>query len=190
MSGAVSASSMATIVMGAGMGAQAFGAYSNSKNAKAAYGAQAQVAQNNATIAGWQADDALARGDRAATRVRTQANQLKGVQRAALAANGVDLGVGSALNILTDTDYFKEVDANTTLDNAAREAWAIRNQAAGYTAEASLLAGRAAAESPGFAAASSLLTSAGRVAGSWYGGAGTAGPRMVKGVPDYPGAEY
>jgi hypothetical protein len=155
-------------ILGAGMGFQAMGAYSNSKNARTAYEAQAQVARNNATVAGWQAEDALKRGDKAAMRVRMQGNQTKGAQRAALAASGVDLGMGSALNILADTDYFTDVDAQTTLDNASKEAWAIRQQAAGFNAEASLLKSRADAESPLYAATGSLLTGASRAASTWY----------------------
>jgi hypothetical protein len=173
MSGGVSASSM---VMFAGMGMQAAGAYSNSRNAKAAYGAQAQVQRNNALIAGWQADDALARGNQSALRVRMQARGVKGKQRAAMAANGVDTTTGSALDVLTDTDYFAEVDVATVKDNAAKEAWALRNQAAGASADASLLAGRAAAESPLAAGATSLLTSAGQVASRWYTPGGTPRP--------------
>ena len=184
MSGAVSASSVA--LMGAGMGMQAFGAYSNSKATKTALNAQAQVQRNNAIIAGWQAEDALARGNKAALKVRSQGRTLQGQQRAALAANGVDVNTGSALEILKDTDYFTEVDAITAKDNAAREAWAIRNQAAGYTADANLLQARAAAESPMLAATTSLLGSAGRVASSWY----TPGATRGRTVPDYPGAEY
>lgn len=164
MSGGISATTIAAV----GMGVQAYGAYSNSKASKAAYGAQAQVNHNNAQIAEWQAEDALARGDQAASRVRTKYDQLKGTQRATMSANGVDLGTGSALSILSDTDYYGQVDANTTLDNAKREAWALRNQAAGYTAEANLMQSRSDAESPMLAAGTSLLTSASRVAGSWY----------------------
>ncbi|HSV48364.1 MAG TPA: hypothetical protein VLJ58_21425 [Ramlibacter sp.] len=145
-------------------------AYSGSKAAKGAYESQAQVARNNATIAGWQADDALARGDRAASAVRMKTSQLKGRQRATMAANGVDLGAGSALNILDDTDYFGEIDANTVKDNAAREAWALRNQAQGFTYEAGAAQARASNESPLLAAGTSMLTSAGRVADRWYAG--------------------
>lgn len=152
----------------AGVGLGAAGAYSSSRNTKSAYQAQAQVAKNNAIIAGWQAEDALVRGDRAASVSRSKTRQLKGSQRAALAANGVDLGEGSALNILTDTDYFGEMDANTITDNAAREAWAIRSQASGYSAEASMLSSRASSEQPWLSTATSLLTSAGRVADRWY----------------------
>jgi len=152
----------------AGAGLGAVSAYNNSRSAKSAYNAQAQVARNNAIIAGWQADDALARGDRQAAEVRSKTRQIKGRQRAAMAANGVDLGTGSALEILTDTDYFGEIDANTTRDNAAKEAWAIRNQARGFEYDAGMAKARAGAESPLLAAGTSLLTSAGRVSDRWY----------------------
>ena len=147
---------------------QAVNVYDNSKANKAAYGAQAQINANNAQIARWQAEDALKRGDREASRSRMKTHQLKGTQRARMAANGVDLGVGSALNILNDTDFFGEIDATTIEDNAAREAWAIRNQAQNFASEASLLRSRADSESPWMAAGTSLLTSAGRVAANWY----------------------
>lgn len=160
----------------AGAGLSAVGAYQGSQASKAAYAAQAQIAQNNAQIAGWQAEDALARGGRDANRSRMRTRQVKGSQRAALAANGVDLGVGSALQILSDTDFFGEIDANTIKDNAAREAWALRNQAANFTSESALLRSRSDAESPWMAAGTSLLTSAGRVAGNWYG-SGAGGSR-------------
>ncbi len=152
----------------AGAGASALGAFKGGQNNKGAYQAQAQVAQNNALIAGWQAQDAMARGDRAAHVSGSKTRQLKGSQRAALAANGVDMTEGSALNILTDTDYFGAIDAGTIKDNAAREAWMLRNQAAGYTAQAGMLNDRASDESPWQAAGSSLLTSGGRVAERWY----------------------
>jgi len=165
MSGAVSAGSMMTA---AGMGMQAVGAYNNSRATKTAYNAQAQVQRNNAIIAGWQADDALARGNQNALRVQMQARGVKGKQRASMAANGVDTTTGSALDVLTDTDYFAQQDVSTVKDNAAREAWALRNQAAGANADSELLASRAAAENPGLAAGASLLSSAGQVAGRWY----------------------
>jgi hypothetical protein len=183
MSGAVSLSSIASF---GGMAMSTMGAYSNSRASKAALEAQAQVAANNRQIAQWQADDALKRGDRAVSRSRMRTNQIKGTQRASMAANGVDLGVGSALNILVDTEYFGEVDAGTIKDNAAKEAWALRNQAANFGSESELMRSRADAEKPWMAAGTSLLTSAGRVAGSWYPSSG--GSRKT--VPDYPGAEY
>lgn len=169
----------------AGMAMSAVSAFKGSQASKDAYGAQADTSARNAQVAEWQAQDAERRGSVAAMSQRMKTNQLKGTQRARLAANGVDLGQGSALEILADTDYFGEVDAGTIQDNAAREAWAIRQQAAGFTAESTLLRNRSDSETPWLAAGTSLLTSAGKVAGSWYpGGAGT------KTVPNYPGAEY
>lgn len=151
-----------------GTALSATSAVNNSRGARTAYNAQGQVAQNNAQISEWQAQDALSRGDRAVYTQRLKTKQLKGTQRARMAASGVDLGVGSAAEILSDTDYFGEVDAATLHDNAAKEAWALRNQASNFTGEAALMRSRAAAESPLMAGATSLLSSAGRVAGNWY----------------------
>lgn len=171
MSGAVSASSLATASLGlqaVGGVTSAMGAYSQSKGTKAAYEYQAAVNRNNATLAEWQARDAITRGQRSEQTQRLKTAQLKGSQRARLAANGVAVDEGSALNILNDTDFMGEADALTIRDNAAREAWGHRNQAAGYASDASMLSARAAAESPFKAAAGTLLTSAGSVANSWY----------------------
>ena len=44
---------------------------------------------------------------------RLQTRRVKGAQRAALAANGVDIGVGSAAESLATTDIVGERDANT-----------------------------------------------------------------------------
>lgn len=151
----------------AGMAMSAVSAFKGSAATQTATGMQSQVAANNAQIAEWQAADALVRGDRAAIRSRMQTHQLKGTQRARMAANGVDLGVGSALNILSDTDYFGDVDVDTIKDNAGKEAWALRNQAGNYRSESSLLQSRSDSEKPWMAFGTSLLTSAGKVASTW-----------------------
>jgi hypothetical protein len=152
----------------AGMAMSAVSAMQGSQANKDAANTQAGVSRNNAQIAEWQAQDAILRGSRSASVSRMRSNQLKGTQRAAMAANGVDLGQGSALQILSDTDYFGEIDALTIKDNAAKEAWALRNQAGGFTAEANLMQSRADKEKPWLAAGTSLLGSAGKVASSWY----------------------
>ena len=177
---------VAPAIQVAGAGLSAVTAYSNSRSTRSAYEAQAQVARNNAVIAGWQADDVLARGDRAVSVQRSKTRQLKGAQRAAMAANGVDLNQGSALNILSDTELFGEMDADTIANNAAKEAWAIRNQANGFTYEAAQASARAANESPLMATAGSLLTSAGKVAGRWYTGAAPSGRDPYGPPPFFP----
>lgn len=174
----------ATLIQGLGAGVSAYGAYRGSQQAKAAYNAQGQVAENNAQISDWQAQDALRRGDVAASNAGIRTNQIKGEQRAGLSANGVDLGVGSALNILSDTDYFGQVDKATILDSAARQAWGYRTQGANFDANAQLLRSRADAESPVMAAGTSLITSATKVASNWYktGGAATSTPSPGDGL--------
>lgn len=177
---------VAPAIQVAGAGLSAATAFSNSRATRSSYEAQAQVARNNAIIAGWQADDALARGDRAVSLQRSKTRQLKGAQRAAMAANGVDLNQGSALNILSDTELFGQMDADTIADNTAKEAWALRNQAAGYTDAAAAAAARASSESPLMATAGSLLSSAGRVAGRWYTGSGSSGRDPYGPPPIFP----
>lgn len=149
--------------MFSGAGAQALGAASNTQGARTAYRMQSQVNANNAQIAQWQAEDALLRGKRAASASRMKSNQLKGTQRARLAANGVDLGQGSALEILADTDFFGDMDADTIENNTAKEAWALRNQASNFRSESELMRYRARRENPFAAAGTSLLTSTGRM---------------------------
>jgi hypothetical protein len=152
----------------AGAGMAASTARSNSKAAQLAYETDAQIQRNNAQIAEWQAQDAMARGYQSASAVRMKADQTRGTQRATMAANGVGLGVGSALRILTDTDYFAQVDGNTVMDNAAKEAWALRHQATGFASQAMYASARAANENPNMAFTTSLLGSAGKVASRWY----------------------
>lgn len=154
-------------VLGSVMGAG--GAYSSAAGAKAGYKAQAAIARNNVKYMEWEAQDALARGQRAEQRVRANTTALKSRQQAMFAARGLDMGYGSALSILTDTDFIGEMDAMTERSNAAREAWAKREQARGALADASNLRQAASEISPFRSAMTSLITSAPAVASSWSG---------------------
>lgn len=167
-----------------GAGFSAVGAYTQAKNQQAALQAEAQVQQNNAVLAGWQADDSIARGEEAAGRAMQKGAQVKGTQRAAMAANGIDLGVGSAQNVLNDTDYLTSVDAATLRDNAAREAWGYRMQARGYMDKSAAANSGARSISPWLSAGTSLLTSATSVAGKWYQGSAAAGGGARDGYGD------
>jgi hypothetical protein len=152
----------------AGAFSSALGAANESKYNKAAYEYQAAVARNNAQIDDYRATDALERGALDVNKHQLKVAALKGSQRAAFAARGLALDEGSALNILRDTDYLGDVDAATITDSAAREAWALREQSKGGRANAAMLSSRAASESPLRSAATSLLSSGGSVAKSWY----------------------
>ncbi len=159
---------------GFGAGMQAVGAYNQAKAQQSALRAETQVSLNNATITGWQAEDAARRGDTEAGRALVHGAQVKGAQRAAVAANGIDLGVGSGQAAINDTDYYTQIDANTILDNAAREAWGYRMNALDFVRRAQNTSSAAERVSPWLAAGTSLLTSATSVARGWYSTKGAA----------------
>lgn len=138
--------------------------------AKAAGQYQAQVARNNAIIANYNADDALKRGQVEEQKYRGQVSQLVGRQRAVLAANGVVVDEGSALDITSDTRAVGELDALTIRYNSEREAYNYRRQGDNFTSDANLLDMRASqSESAAMlGTVSTLLSGAGSVADKWY----------------------
>lgn len=144
------------------------GSYFGASTQKANLRGQAAVADANARIAELGAQSALAQGQRQVGALTLQAGQLKSSQRATLAANGVDLGSGSAAELQASTDIMKEIDANTLTANAVRSAWGYRTQGLNAQLEASSARASAGAISPIGSATSSLLGSAGSVASSWY----------------------
>lgn len=122
-----------------------------------------QVGRNNQIMAEYAAQDALKRGEESAISVRMRADQLKGKQRASMAARGLDLGVGTAAELQDQTDFFGQVDQATTRNNAQRDAWSAR--ASGDAARAQ---GDAAARQANISAFSTLLNTSSQVAGKWY----------------------
>lgn len=163
----------ATLFQGFSGGMKAVSAYTSAKNEQAALQAQAQVANNNALLAQWQAEDATLRGEQAANTARLKGAQVKGAQRAAMAANGIDLSVGSAQRVLTDTDYITALDASQLQANAAREAWGYSMQRKQYTQQGAAASDAAGQINPWLAAGTSLLSSATSVAARWYANSGS-----------------
>lgn len=94
----------------------------------------AALAEQNAKVAGIQAQDALTRGTAEESRYRGQVSKLMGRQRAAIGSSGIEAS-GSALDILADTARTGELDALTIRNNAAREAWGYRVQAVNSRAQ-------------------------------------------------------
>lgn len=156
------------VASGVGTVVSAYGQMQASQAQKNAYEYQAAINANNAKVAEWQAQDAIRRGQDAEIDQRRKTAALKGSQRASLAARGLDISEGSALNILTDTDYLGEIDALTIRSNADKQAWAARVQGNNDMANAELLSMRADAENPLMEGAGTLLTGAGGVADRWY----------------------
>lgn len=159
------------LLQGFGAGFSAVGAYNQAKGEKAALNAQAQTELNNVQLAQYQAEDAVARGGEEANRAQLRGAQMKGRQRAAMAANGVDLSYGSALEIITDTDYLSAIDVATIQQNAAREAWGYRVQGGQALDRARALREGAKQIKPWLSAGTSLLSSATSVASKWYSSA-------------------
>lgn len=94
-----------------------------------------QIAERQAEYLEESAQQALVQGQRAEQSSRLSYANLKGAQRAQLAANGVALNEGSSLSLLTTTDYFNEVDAAAIGMNAINEALGYRTQAHAVRAE-------------------------------------------------------
>lgn len=144
------------------LGVMAFSAITQAGAAKQQASYNQAIARNNQQIGEVQAADAVYRGEEEAQRYTRDARRTVGAQRAAFSARGIDTDVGTAADLIDQTDFFGQTDAATARQNAAKDAWALRARGAGYGAEA-------AANSPGRAGALSLLGSAGSVASSWYG---------------------
>lgn len=84
---------------------------------------QSRMARDNRRRQKAAAADALARGEIAAQGGRSEIAQLIGQQRAALAASGIEVDTGSALDITTDTAGLGEFDILNIQANAEREAY-------------------------------------------------------------------
>ena len=97
-----------------------------------------RVAARNAEQADRQAADAAVRGDLAANRYAAGTRALVGSQRAALAAQGVDLGSGTPLALQEDTARMGAIDAMTIRNNARREALGFTQEAANYRTQGEL----------------------------------------------------
>lgn len=151
-----------------GMLSGMFGSFFSAKAQKYQLQTQAIMADTNARIAEMGAESALMQGEREVGNLTMRAGQLKSTQRAAMAANGIDLGVGNAAETLASTDIMKEVDANTTMANAIRSAWGYRMQGTNFQNEALTARNTAGAISPWMAGATSLIGGAGNVASNWY----------------------
>lgn len=147
--------------MSISMGAQAVGGAAGAYGAYESTSARKDMLNMDAQIAGWQSSQALVAGHIQEENSRLQSGALFGKQRAQLAANGVQLGSGSALDVLAGSKYIANVDAATIHDNALRAAW-------GYQTQAVIDKSAASSLNPTMSGLTTLLGSAGSVANSWY----------------------
>lgn len=144
------------------------GSYYSAKSSKIQMQTAADLAEINARIAERGAQSQLAAGQQQAGQVSLRAGMMKSTQRASMAANGIDLGVGNAAEVQASTDLMKEIDMNTVEANAVRAAWGYRTQGVNMQNEAIMRRATASSISPVGSAVSSLVGSSGAVAQSWY----------------------
>lgn len=114
----------------------ALGSFGVSKHSNAAAQAQANIARINAQMMERQYQATLRASEKAIVSKTMAAGQVKSAQRAALAANGIAVGEGSAAEMQTSTDIVKEMDVNQIKSNALSEAWGYRWKGVGYEAQA------------------------------------------------------
>ena len=160
---------MAVVGMqGAGAASSMVGTYYGAKSTKSALGFQADMAAIDATTAERSAQAAQAAGQHQEQQSQLNTANLKAAQQVGFAANGIDLGEGSALHTLTSTDVMGSIDQNTIHANAIRQAWGYRTTATNYENDAIAKRSAAGAISPTAVAGTTALTGATQVASSWY----------------------
>ena len=132
-----------------------------------------QIAGINSQIATWQAGSAIMRGQQEEGAAQLSNAATYSQQRASMAANGVDLTSGSAVDVLASTKYVGNVNDAIIADNAARAAWGYQVAATSATNEQQFYSAAADQVDPLAAGAGSFLSTAGSVADKWtqtYGG--------------------
>lgn len=146
------------------------GSIAQGNQAAAADRYQAQIARNNALSAEYAAQDAKRRGEIAATNEALKTRQQIGTQRTAIAGGGIDVGSATAVDTVGDTARVGTLDIATIRSNAAREAYAYRQQGSGFTANANLYDSKAGNDQTAgyFNASATALNGFGSVASKWY----------------------
>lgn len=166
--GASGAAQAGLLLAAFGMINSAVGSYYSSKSQASSLQFQSDMATINARMAETSAQHELFRGQQQVAAQTMKAGHLKSAQRAAMAANGIDLGEGNAAEVQASTDLVKEIDSNVIEANAVRSAWGYRTQSVNYANESLIKSATGSSISPGGSAYASMMGSAGNVAQAWY----------------------
>lgn len=92
----------------------------------------------NARFAELQAQDAVKRGERRASKIREYGKQVSASQRAGYAAGGIDVSFGTPAAVIEETEVMAGEDAEAEIRNAWREKWGFSAQASNYRQAADL----------------------------------------------------
>lgn len=157
---------LAPVAVGMIAASAIYGAYNANQQRKIAKAA----GERNALIAEMAAGDAEQRGALEASRVRSAGVRAIDKARASMLAQGMDPSGAGLESLLTGMGINVEADALTTENNAARQAWGLRNQA-----DTSRYEGEAAAYQAEMSMYGSLLGGAGQALSVYAGSRKPAG---------------
>lgn len=168
-----------TTMMMASMALTAVGGIQAASAQRAAANAEARSAEQNARVAQQQAEQARQIGNIEEERQLRRVRAALGAQRASLAANGLDINTGSALDLQAETAGFGAADALNLRANALRQAWGFEVDATNSQNRA-----RAARANGRNAAIGTLLTTGAQIGSMGYssgmfGGGNAAGTGKV-----------
>lgn len=121
---------LAIMAVAATVAATGVSAYGQVQSGKAENSAM----KYNARLAELEAKDVEKRGAAEEADHARKVAQLKSSQRAEMAADGLDLGFGTPLEMFQQTAEWGERDRQTIQDNFVKEAWSKRSEAALYRA--------------------------------------------------------
>ncbi len=159
----------------------ALGTYYQAESAKNQYKSQAlnekfqsQMSAINARGAEFGAQQSLMSNQKEIGRYTMGAGQAKSSAKAAMAARGLQAGVGSSAEAIASMNLIKEIDVLTMSSKSVRQAEAIRTQAQNYRNQ-SVMSGLSAANlnttagtiNPYVGLSTSLLTSASDIGMNW-----------------------
>ena len=115
-----------------------FGAYQQGKATEKQYEYQAKVEEENAKIAQQNANVQRQQGIEEARLQRLKTASVIGSQKAAMAANGVDITQGTAVDVVSDTAAMGELDALQTQYNYEMKAMGYEAEANNFLNQANL----------------------------------------------------
>jgi hypothetical protein len=129
----------------------------------------AQVAANNAKIANQNAEYATQAGQAKATSESLQSRAAMGAALSGAAANNLDVNTGSPAAVQQSERQVGELGTETTVNNAALQAYGYRSQSTSFTAQSSLDTSQAqsAITAGEFGAGGDLLSGASSVGSNW-----------------------
>jgi hypothetical protein len=107
--------------------------YTASQSKKVSQDYESAIYDTNAYISQIQAQDAIKRGEEEARRIKERSRIITGAQRAAMAAQGIEVNEEDALKVQQDTAGLAAMDALDVKNNAWREAWGYSIQADKYS---------------------------------------------------------